>query len=228
MNFSPIKSGKGTTNWGNDLGLQMITINIKLHHITSAKDYDIFQPLKNDNITLVMDMIDDHIGINAIDEYGQTPLMIAIINKNMLIISSLLNTRRPIVNVHISKPSGYNAIFYAVQYAGPDVLQSLLYRGADPNTIILTDSGKGNTPLHFACLLEKIKHADLLIRYGASVRTLNAYGQEPYSLIPKDTPQSTKLDFKKMFDFAYNILPEKHEKTIVDINKGHHFVHPDF
>ena len=208
----------------------MITINIKLQHITTPEDYEIFSALKNDNTTVVMDMIDDHIGINAIDEFGQTPLMIAIINKNILVISSLLNTRRPIVNVHTSKPSGYNAIFYAVQYAGPDVLQSLLYRGADPNAVIISDSGKGNTPLHFACLLEKIKHADLLIRYGASVRTLNAYGQEPYALIPNDTPKSTKLDFKKMFDFAYNALPEKHkdEKNKGDIKNAHHFTHPDF
>ena len=129
----------------------MIVIEIILHHITSANDYLIFEALKNDDTTRVMDMIDQHIGINAIDEFGQTPLMISIVNKNMLIMSSLLNTRRPIVNVHLTKPSGYNAIFYAVQYGGPDVLQSLLYRGADPNTVIMTDSGKGNTPLHYAC-----------------------------------------------------------------------------
>lgn len=230
INFLPLKNSKGSSYWGNELGLQMITIEIILHHITNAIDYRIFEALKNDNTTLVMDMIDEHIGVNAIDEYGQTPLMISIINKNMLIISSLLNTRRPIVNVHLTKPSGYNAIFYAVQYGGPDVLQSLLYRGADPNTIIMSDSGKGNTPLHYACLLEKIKHADLLIRYGASVRVLNSYGQDPYSLIPKDTPQTTKLNFKKMFDFALNALPqyEKDEKNKFHIDKAHHFINPEF
>lgn len=84
------------------------------------------------------------------------------------------------------------------------MLQALLRKGADPNVAILTEGSRGNTPLHFACLLEKHKHADLLLQYGANPFMKNEYDQHPLQLVPKDTVRSTKTFFKKIFEEAYN------------------------
>lgn len=59
---------------------------------------------------------------------------------------------------------------------------------------------KGNTPLHYACLLERTKHAELLLEYGALPDARNEHGQRPLDLVPRDAVRSTKLYFKRIFD----------------------------
>ena len=54
--------------------------------------------------------------------------------------------------------------------------------------------------MHFACLLEKTKHAELLLEYGALPNAVNEYGKSPLQLVPHDAVRSTKLFFKKMFE----------------------------
>lgn len=60
----------------------------------------------------------------------------------------------------------------------------------------------GNTPLHFACMLEKGKHAALLLEYGAVPDARNEHGQTPLDLLPRDAVRSTKLSFKRMLDVS--------------------------
>ncbi len=61
---------------------------------------------------------------------------------------------------------------------------------------------RGNTPLHYACLLEKIKHVELLLEYGAIPDARNQYGQVPLQMLPGNSVRSTKLFLKKMFEDA--------------------------
>ena len=65
---------------------------------------------------------------------------------------------------------------------------------------LLLQGSKGNTALHFACLLEKVKHAEMLIAYGANIYASNEHGQVPLQLLPRDSVRSTKLQFKKIFE----------------------------
>ncbi len=67
---------------------------------------------------------------------------------------------------------------------------------------------EGSTPLHFACEQEKVRHAELLLEYGADVKRRNGQGLYPLQMVPKDTVRSTKLYFKKLFEEAI----EKQEK----------------
>jgi ankyrin repeat protein len=57
-------------------------------------------------------------------------------------------------------------------------MQALLRKGADPNAAILQEGSKGNTALHFSCMLEKPKHAELLLMYGANLFAANEFGQQ--------------------------------------------------
>lgn len=79
-----------------------ISIYIKLHHVTTPYDYQIFDAIES-NASLAMDLIKLHVGINSYDQWGQTPLMIATISNKVAIITSLFNTVRPAVDVTLKK-----------------------------------------------------------------------------------------------------------------------------
>jgi ankyrin repeat protein len=49
-------------------------------------------------------------------------------------------------------------------------------------------------------MLERTKHAEMLLEYGANPGATNEHGQTPLMLLPKDAVRSTKLYFKRMFD----------------------------
>ena len=90
-----------------------------------------------------------------------------------------------------------------MENASPGILQALLRRGADPNLSVAQEGSKGNTPLHYACLLEKVKHATLLLEYGANPYLRNQHGQLPYTMIPGDATISHKRAYRQIFDEAY-------------------------
>jgi len=210
VNLSPIVEGGGSKLFKLE---ESITLDLKLLHITEQADYHIFDALRHENISQVLDLIDEHKGINSKDEYGQTALMIAVSRQYASVVAALLNARRPKVDVNLSKESGFTALFYAVEKGTPSILQALLRRGADPNAQVMQEGSRGNTPLHIACLLEKVKHAELLLEYGAQPFVYNQHGQTPLSMLPSDAVRSTKIYFKKIFEEAGARLTAGESKT---------------
>ena len=187
-----------------------IELKITLHHITSPEDYSIFTALQHNNISKVIDLIDSQIGINAIDEYGQSILMVSVQKNAFPVVASLLNTRRPRVEVNTAKSNGFTALYYALQLRDSSITKALLRRGANPNAALVADeNGSGNTPLHISCMFEKRKHTELLLQYGANPYLQNIYGEYPLQKLPKDATINTKRYFKNIFEEAIrNKLPE--------------------
>ena len=199
LDFTPIfqlGTGGGTAE-------DAFRLTVKVVHLTRQQDFQIFAALES-NLSLALDMIEMHHGVNAVDEWGQTPLMIALRRSRdlMSVVAFLMNTRRPMVDVNLAKASGHTALFYAVEHAPVDIMTALLRRGADPNVASIAEGSRGNTPLHYACFLEKPKHADTLLEYGANPYTKNEHGLNPFQLIPKDAVRSTKLHFQRIFQEA--------------------------
>lgn len=185
-----------------------VVLTLTVTHVTGPKDYAIFPALASGNASLVIDLIDEHKGINSRDENAATSLMIATQQGILPIVAALLNTRMPKVNVNLAKPTGYTALFYAVASPKPTILQALLRRGADPNVSLLQPNGRGNTPLHFACLWEKTKFVELLLEYGANPMASNNAGQNPLQLLPADAVRSTKTYIARLFSDAAKKLAE--------------------
>lgn len=138
-----------------------ISIVLRVVHITTAEDYQIFDAIKSGNMSLTLDLIDAHKGINAVDEWGQTALMIAVSSQNIEIIASLLNTRMPKVDVNLAKSVSlrycYQSQYIAVSYFRHCCLYSLaLLRFSTPWRKPLMGSsrrcsGKGRIPMWRFC-----------------------------------------------------------------------------
>ena len=177
-------------------------MKITVQQITPAEDFEIFLHMKTNNISGVIDLIDAQRGVNAIDEIGQSVLMQATQRGLLPVVASLLNARRPRVDVNMAKGNGFTALFYAVNLPDPSIMQALLRRGANPNAKLRTDGNRGNTALHLACLLEKQSHAKMLLEYGASPTNVNEYGKHPLQLLPSRAVQSSRRAFKRHFENA--------------------------
>ena len=80
-----------------------ITLNLTLHAITDPSDYEVFEAFKAKNASRVLHLINDHKGVNAVDEWGNTLLMLAVQAGHIHIISALLNSWRPAVDVNVAK-----------------------------------------------------------------------------------------------------------------------------
>lgn len=195
MDFSPIVGSKSFYSRSDSVSLE-----IRVAEVTSAADFAIFPALRAGDIPVVLDLLDKHVGVNAINEWGDTALMVAILNKNVHVFAELLNTRRPTVDVNHAKSSGFTALFYAVEYSSLSLFQALLRRGADANASLVAVGSAGSTPLHLACYLEKPKHAEALLEYGADPYAKNEFGQTPLQMIPAKALMSTKLNFKRVFE----------------------------
>lgn len=206
--------GSGTVDGLPDLDevTDQVSATVKVVHITTAEEYQIFEPLRESNITRVFELLDAKIGVNAVDEFGETPLLIAVRQNLDFVISYLLNARMPRPEINFAKSSGYTALFYAIVSKSEFITQVLLRRGADPNAIIKQPGSIGNTPLHFACQQEKQKHSQVLLQYGADLFATNEHGATPFDLIPRDASRQTKIFFKKMFEEAAEALSNKEEE----------------
>ena len=182
-----------------------VNLVIRVDSITTPTDFQIFQIIHNKDIAKALDLLEMQVGINAVDEWGQSALMLAISSGVVPIVAGLLNARMPKIDINYAKANGKTAIFYVVESTKADdswLLNAMLRRGADPNVKMLNEGSFGNTPLHFACLLGKYSHVELLLEYGADPDAVNEYGQRPMNLL-RDLVPSVKARMKKAFEAAW-------------------------
>ena len=52
-------------------------VTIKIHEITSEQDFVIFKEINEHQVGEVLTLLEHHRGVNAVDPWGQTPLMLA-------------------------------------------------------------------------------------------------------------------------------------------------------
>jgi len=160
------------------------TSTLTLITITKSKDYEIFSLIDSGNVGGILDMVANHTGVNAVDRFGNSALMSAVqTGGNMqMAVAALLNSWRPKVDVNFAKPSGHSVLFYAVTQTEGDVkgnmvLKALLKRGAEPNVALKQPDAIGWTPLHYACRFENVKHAQMLLDFGANPLAETSDGQ---------------------------------------------------
>lgn len=107
----------------------------------------------------------NHANIEARNEDGETPLMIAISRGRKSMVEFYFEKGAKIDTVNIR---GESLLHYAVAYDRKEIVTTLLNKGAD----LKCKSYGGYTPLYKACYLGKASMVDYLIKAGAG---LNEY-----------------------------------------------------
>mmetsp|Transcript_39972 Transcript_39972/g.125075 ORF Transcript_39972/g.125075 Transcript_39972/m.125075 type:complete len:320 (-) Transcript_39972:91-1050(-) len=157
------------------------TTTVRVHNVTKNEDYAIFEHIGNESLTDVDEMFKAGKGVNAVDEFGYTPLMHAVkLDRSafhLTLFGLLINSRKARTNVNAQRASGHTALHYAAVERDITKLTALLRRGADPN-VAITMAGKFNgfTPLHFAAHEGKKKFVEVLLRFGANPTAVAAKG----------------------------------------------------
>ena len=138
------------------------------------------------------------VDVNAGDEYGNTPLLIAAQLRNLYLVDELLSLQKSdgsfAVNVNQSNIDGTTPLLAACQNSNGSIVDSLIkVAGIDVN---LADKD-GNTPLLVVCRTNyasrNLSIIDVLLENGASNRA-NNQGETPLELT-KDTLEYGMLEF---------------------------------
>lgn len=84
---------------------------------------------------------------------------------------------------------------------GTAIMKALLTRGADPNVYLTQGDLLGWTPLHFACKAGSIKHAMLLLEFGANALAETSDGKSVLD-VAKDVPYSVRKQLANVLNDA--------------------------
>lgn len=78
-----------------------------------------------------------------------------------------------------SKEQLVERLYQASWHGNTGEVVDLLHKGADPNSLYYQRIHQGYTPLHRACGSNQSHTAELLIKWGARVNTINQDGETP-------------------------------------------------
>ena len=93
-------------------------------------ELDIFEAVKNDDLTAVQKCINNGVDVNATDEYGDTPLHIAVFYGYIGICELLLKNK---ANVNAINKKGSTPLHIAELYGYIGICELLLDNGANVN-----------------------------------------------------------------------------------------------
>jgi ankyrin repeat protein len=128
--------------------------------------------------------------VNAKDEFGNTPVMLAVMSHQPELADLLIQHG---ADVNAKDIDGRTALHYAVARDRADIVRLLIERGADVNArdstqgLVLTPLRTcGATPLHWAALLSNEDIGRQLIEHGADMNAKDINGRTPLQLARRD------------------------------------------
>jgi ankyrin repeat protein len=131
---------------------------------------DLFKAIYGGDLPGVKAAIADKANVNAFDDNGNTPLLTAVWNTDM--VQELIAAKAD-VNKYASNKF-MNPILSAASWGEPQTIALLVAAGADVNARDLN----GNTPLFYAAFMSaSVPTLEMLISKGADVKALNNFNQ---------------------------------------------------
>ena len=123
----------------------------------------IFEACTEGNLNVINKIINRNRNILFYNNYGQTPLIVAIINNQNDIVKKICEYNK--INIDIIDYNGYTALYYAVHNNNYENVKNLLHYGAN-FSIALYD---GIFPMNLAVMMEYNDIVRILYDYGDSV-----------------------------------------------------------
>jgi ankyrin repeat protein len=158
------------------------------------------------------------LSVNAFDSKGSTALIHAC-GQGQATLARLLLARG--ADAGIAASSGVNALWAALSQVHTEVLQELLFGGADVNQAVA-----GFSPLHLASALGSTEHAAMLLEYGADVQARDAQSQTAlHAAAGFLVSEKAKLDSVLLIDILLRAgIPrdaaDKHGQTVLHLLCG--------
>ena len=103
-------------------GVSTIVADVELITLTTSGDHHIFTLIDKVDVAGIMEMIDGHAGVNAVDRMGNSALMASVQGgaRLQMAVATILNSWRPKADVDFQKPSGHSVLFYAASQDDKD------------------------------------------------------------------------------------------------------------
>lgn len=134
-----------------------------------------------ENLNEVRYLISRHVNINVLDEYGSTPLHLAVQKGRLELVRILIEQGH--ASVHISAREGYTPLHLAASGGCLDIVRYLVNEAKAK--INVTDK-LGNTPLHLAAKNGKPEVVEFLVKsMGINVNAVERSGNTPLDLAMK-------------------------------------------
>ena len=130
--------------------------------VASEPTVDLHRAAYHGNLSEVVRLIEGSADVDAIDEFGSTPLHYATNQVHVEVVIYLLENG---ARVDTRDASGMTALHYAVSAKGSEISRLLLERGADPNI----RANAGQTALNIAVTTNRAETIRLLSRYDAEL-----------------------------------------------------------
>ncbi|MEG4393940.1 ankyrin repeat domain-containing protein [Microcoleus sp. BROC3] len=170
------RNGKGTTLLHNaakigfkELVEQLIKDGANVAILDSEKRTPLHYATTKEVAALLM------LDINAMDEYGNTPLHLAV-DRGSQDIAELLIANGARVNAR--NANGQTPLYQAIAIGHNDIAALLIKNGADVNNRDMCNT----TPLHKAAHYGTVEILKLLLAKGAKINTTNCYGETPLKI----------------------------------------------
>jgi hypothetical protein len=190
----------------------LLYMEVNLVQLVSPSHYEIYDCFNRKHACAYAIIQDPAFDMVMIDQWGHTPLMAAINSGMFQAVALLLNSKprsMPMSNyINMAKPSGHNALFYAVFQQDSAILKTLLKRGADPNAK-LTDSGW--TAMHFAAMNGYFykSHLKMLLQYGGDPYSESHEGESILDAVEDSPAKSWRNKVIDMLNDAIDVLDEQ-------------------
>jgi ankyrin repeat protein len=148
----------------------LLILNLFLFLICGCynKKDSLFRAINRHDKTQVETLLEKGVKVNIKDSKGSTPLMKAVINKDIKITSLLLNNG---ANPNIGD-SKRTPIEYASLVGPAEIVELLIKFGADVNTI---NPESGKTPIFQTAVFNRYKTAEVLLKNGADLSISSRY-----------------------------------------------------
>ncbi|KAL6486171.1 hypothetical protein MHYP_G00055630 [Metynnis hypsauchen] len=149
--------------------LSLLLKNIKNTMSQNEIKSVLFKAIKRNLDGVVAALIDSGADVNACDDLGYTPLLLATELRNVEVFKVLVSKK---AQLDKRLPNQTSALHLAIQSGSMPLTQILLDKGLDPNSI----GPKDQTPLHFSALHNQPALMALLLHKGAQVNTVTQDG----------------------------------------------------
>jgi ankyrin repeat protein/transcriptional regulator with XRE-family HTH domain len=184
----------------------------------SEKTQEFLSLLKNRETEKIKKLeYDPAIDINSIDtETGFTPLIYAVRNKNIEIISKLIEKYEVDLNLPDKHKYGFTPLLHAAQINNLSMMKLLVEAGAEIDAVSIGGKNSGNTPLMVCAWHGFCEGAEYLIAQGAC---LNQQDSNGYTALTKACIKGhDKIAALLVNGTDINILSRENKKAVDYIN----------